>query len=233
MSENKNIEKRPKLLGILGGMGPAATIDFMKNILDLTKASTDQDHIPTITYNNTQVPDRNEAYLRNGESPLPELLKSAEVLFGAGVDLIAIPCNTAHIWFDDLKKSAKGEILNMIEISVNEIPEGSKVGIISTTPVRLSGLYSKPLEERGCEVVLPEDQEKIMRAIYLVKAGDLDKARGEFKNEVKKLEEKGIKYLLAGCTEVPVALSQKDIAATMIDPMKKLAEECLRRFGKL
>lgn len=228
-----NYNKTPKLLGILGGMGPAATIDFMEILLNLTPANIDQDHVPVIAYSNTQIPDRNEAYLHGAESPVYELKKSAQILEKAGSDVIAIPCNTAHIWYNEIADSVKEEVLNMPEISVREIHGGVSVGIISTTPVRLSGLYSKVLEKRGNKVELPENQEKIMEAIYLVKAGKLNEAKKLFKEEIKKMEKKGIDFLLEACTEVPLAISQEDVSAKLIDPMERLAEECLRRFKKI
>lgn len=232
MSVTANTDK-PGILGILGGMGPAATLDFMRILLDLTPAETDQDHIPVITYSNSQIPDRNEAYLRGGTSPVDELVKSAKILENAGSNLIAIPCNTAHIWYPQISAAVGIEVLNMPEISAREIPENATVGIISTTPVRLSGLYSEVIEKKGSRVLLPDDQEKIMEAIYLVKAGKLDDANRLFTEEIRKMEAEGMQYLLEACTEVPLAVKQEDTSATLIDPMEKLALECVRRFGKI
>ncbi len=219
------------VLGVLGGMGPAATLDFLEKLLKLRNAETDQDQIPTLTYNNTQIPDRNEAYLRNGESPVPELRRSAQVLERAGVDLIAMPCNTAHIWFSDIQSSVSVKILNMPELTATEIENSSVVGIISTTPVRVSGLYAKPLEEKGATVLYSNSQEDIMHAIYNVKAGKLEEARKEFLSQIKALESRGATHILAACTEVPVVVSAVDIDSSFIDPMESLAMECIRKLS--
>ena len=226
------LKEHPDTLGVLGGMGPAATLEFLEKLLKLTGADTDQEQIPTITYNNCKIPDRNEAYLRNGESPVSELVRSAKVLESAGADIIAMPCNTAHIWFDSIRESTSVEILNMLEITSDCIPGTAKVGIISTTPVKLSGLYSDILEKRGIPVIYGEDQNEIMKAIYLVKSGKLDEAKQVFMKQISQLESKGVDHILAGCTEVPVAISQSDVQSKLVDPMECLALECIRRFGK-
>lgn len=232
MTRKDFINQYPQLLGVLGGMGPAATLDFLQKLLKLTNAKTDQDQITTITYNNCQVPDRNEAYLNEGESPVPELIRSAKVLTDAGADLIAMPCNTAHIWYDSLKTATPVEILNMPEITAECFPQEAKVGILSTTPVRLSGMYSDILEKKGVEVLYSKNQDEVMRAIYLVKAGQLDKAKEAFKEQIGVLESEGADHILAGCTEVPVVISENDVSSKLIDPMECLALECVRRFGK-
>lgn len=220
----------PKLLGVLGGMGPAATIDFLHKVMGRTIAETDQEQIPTITYNNSRIPDRNEAYLRNGTSPVPELKRSAKILEQAGADLIAIPCNTAHIWYDEIAEATSIEVINMPEIAVDRIPKGSKVGIISTTPVRLSGLFAEKIEKRGGTVIYHDNQEDIMRAIYKVKAGKLEEARSRFRSIISDLEDQGTDHILAGCTEVPVVIGKNDVRGVFIDPMESLAGECVKRF---
>lgn len=211
-------------------MGPAATLDFLEKLLRLTGAARDQEQIPTITYNNCMIPDRNEAYLRNGESPVPELVRSAKVLESAGVDIIAMPCNTAHIWYDSIAESTSIEILNMPEITAECIPKGSTVGVISTTPVKLSGLFSSILERKGIQVIYGEDQDRVMEGIYLVKSGNLREAKNVFMKEIEILESRGVDHILAGCTEVPVAISAKDVRSKLMDPMECLALECIRRF---
>lgn len=218
-------------LGVLGGMGPAATIDFLSKLLTTTGASKDQDQIPTITYNNSKIPDRNEAYLRNGPSPVPELVRSAKVLEDAGSDVIAIPCNTAHIWYDEITSATSVDVLNMPEITALAIPEGAKVGIISTTPVKISGLYSKKIEGRGSSAIYHDDQEYVMEAIYKVKSGDLAEAKTMFMEIISDLESRGSDHILSGCTEVPVVIGQSDVKSKLIDPMECLAEECVRKLS--
>ncbi len=231
MEDSEN-DKHPELLGVLGGMGPAATLDFLQKLLKLTKADTDQEQIPTITYNNTKIPDRNESFLNEGESPLPELVRTAKILEDSGASLIVMPCNTAHIWYDEIRDSVGVRVLNMPRVTADSIPEGSKVGILSTTPVKLSGLYSAPLEDKGAEVIHSRDQDEVMDAIYSVKAGDLERAKSAFLSEIHGMQDKGATHILAACTEVPVAVGAEDLSTTFVDPMEVLALECINLLGK-
>ncbi|WP_393971947.1 amino acid racemase [Oxyplasma meridianum] len=226
-------EESPKLLGILGGMGPAATIDFMDKLVKVTAAKKDQDQIPALVYNNTQIPDRNEAFLRGGESPLPELIKSAKILEKSGCDIMAIPCNTAHIWFDEIANSTTMEVLNAPGIVSKKLSRGSRAGIICTTPVKLSGLYRDSLLERDVELFYPESQDAVMEAIYMVKSGKMHKAEQIFMEQVDSLRREGCERIIAGCSEVSVALGKSDPMQFLVDPMESLAAECARRFKKI
>lgn len=230
---NKRKRDDPRLLGVLGGMGPAATIDFMDKIVRVTKAKKDQEQIPAIIYNNTLIPDRNEAYLSGGPSPASELVRSAQILENAGCDLIAIPCNTAHIWYDEIDKNTSVEILNVPQIVSKKLLGCTKVGIICTTPVRQSGLYEKKLAHKGISILNTKDQEKVMEAIYKVKAGELEEAGFLFMEQINYLKENGVDRIIAGCSEVPVALKGENFFGTIVDPMEYLAEECARLFHKL
>lgn len=230
MGEEK--DGNPRVLGVLGGMGPAATIDFLQKLLRLTEADRDQEQIPTFTYNNTAIPDRNEAYLRGGESPAPELRKSAAALEKAGANLIAIPCNTAHLWFRDIQEATSLEVLNMTEIAAEYVRKDETVGIISTTPVKISGLYASPMKDKGANVVYPENQDSVMEAIYRIKGGDIQGGRALFLEQISELEQKGAGYILAGCSEVSLAVDRNDIRGTLVDPLECLAVECIKRFGK-
>jgi aspartate racemase len=227
------ISDDPKLLGILGGMGPAATIDFMEKLIKVTGAKKDQDQIPAVVYNNTQIPDRNEAFLRGGESPVSELLKSARVLEEAGCDIMAIPFNTAHIWFDEIDKNTSVEVLNAPLITSEKLARGSKTGIICTTPVKLSGLYRDLLHKRNVELIYPENQDDVMEAIYMVKSGKVHEAEKIFLNQIDSLREEGSEKIIAGCSEVPVALGKSDAMKFVLDPMESLAMECAIRFKKI
>ncbi|MHB1812988.1 MAG: cysteate racemase [Thermoplasmataceae archaeon] len=223
----------PRLLGILGGMGPAATIDFMEKLLRTTNAEKDQDQIPAVVYNNTVIPDRNDAYLKGGISPAPELIKSAKVLEKAGCDIIAIPCNTAHIWYDKIAENTEVEILNAPLIVSEQLPESIKAGIICTTPVKLSGLYEDALSRKGVDLIYPEQQQDVMDAIYKVKSGNMMEAEDLFMGQVDFLMESGSEKIIAGCSEVPVALKKSKAMEYIIDPMESLARECAIRFKKI
>lgn len=140
-----------KVIGVLGGMGPEATADLFRKIIRATPAEKDQDHIRVIIDSNPKIPDRTAAIIGGGPSPLPEMTETAKNLEKAGADLIIIPCNTAHYYYEKLKKSIRIPILNMVELTAQAIkggfPHVKKVGIIGTTGTVRAGIYNRALEK--------------------------------------------------------------------------------------
>lgn len=176
----KKITRQP-IIGILGGAGPDATVDLQIKLLKAMRRRlnvfSDQDYYRSVIDNNTQIPDRSRAILFGGRSPLPEYIKSAKMLELMGATIIIIPCNTAHIYFNEIQKAVFPKIMNMIAetadyISLNH--QGiKKVGLLSTAAVAHSNLYHGYLSKREIEIILPrkDSQLKIMQAIYGIKAG--------------------------------------------------------------
>ncbi|AGT34197.1 hypothetical protein OCC_13515 [Thermococcus litoralis DSM 5473] len=153
-----------KVIGILGGMGPLATVDLFKRIVLKTPAKKDQDHPRIIIYNNPKIPDRTAYILGKGENPLPELIDSAKKLEKWGADFIIMPCNTAHYFADEIQKAIKIPLINMIEETASYVEAlgVKRVGILATTGTIVSGIYQKALKKRGIEALIPseKDQEK-------------------------------------------------------------------------
>ncbi len=220
-----------RLCGILGGMGPEATVYFFSKIVELTLADKDQDHIPLLIYNYPQIPDRTLAYLGIGKSPLEELVRGIKKLQESGCDIIAIPCNSAHLWYKDMVEKTNAKIINMIELTVKRFKKGDKVGLLATTLTVKSKLYEEPLRQGGVEVLLPEDQEFVMNQIRLIKSGKIEKARSELLKVADSLIRRGASHILAGCTEVPLALKKEDFQIPLVDPMEIMAAECIIRLG--
>jgi len=220
-----------KLLGILGGMGPEATVYFFKKIVEFTEAERDQEHIPIMIYNYPQIPDRVCAYVGCGESPLRELINGVKKLQSAGADIIAIPCNSAHLWLKEIQENTNLEILNMIELTVSSIKQASKVGLLATTLTVNSGLYETPLRKKGIEVLLPDNQEFVMEQIRLIKRGQVIEAKKNLLKIVDNFIDDGASHILAGCTEIPLALNNNKLQIPLIDPMDALATECIIRLG--
>ncbi|WP_175060239.1 aspartate/glutamate racemase family protein [Thermococcus sp. 2319x1] len=221
-----------KVIGILGGMGPLATVDLFKRIVLKTPAKKDQEHPRIIIYNNPKIPDRTAYILGKGENPLPELIDSAKKLEKWGADFIIMPCNTAHYFADEIQKAIKIPLINMIEETASHVEAlgVKRVGILATTGTIVSGIYQKALEKRGIEALVPsgEDQEKVMKAIYEgVKAGDIELGRKLLLEVAKKLENE-VKAIIAGCTEVSVALKPEDLSVPLVDPMDILAEKAVK-----
>ena len=176
-----NIKRKMPIIGIIGGAGPDATVDFQLKLLRAMKVQlnicSDQDHYRIIVDNNSEIPDRTEAVLHAGKSPVPYLLDSLRFMEYCGVDLLAIPCNTAHFYYDNLQAATSAKIVNMIDAVVDFIQlhykNATKVGLISTVAVTHSKLYHIPLSKYNIEVVVPdiELQASILQAIYGIKAG--------------------------------------------------------------
>jgi aspartate racemase len=222
---------KKKLLGIIGGMGPEATSVFFNKIINHTEARIDQEHIPAIIYNNTQIPNRVLWYYGKGESPVPYIVESMKKLESIGVDLFAIPCNTAHIWFDEIKESIDEDILNMITLTVKTFSKFDSVGLLATTATVESGLYEKPLRDKGIEVFLPSNQEKVMKQVKLIKSGQILEAKKELLSIASELIDRGSKLLLAGCTEIPLAINARDLPVPLVDPMEIMAKEAIKQLG--
>ena len=225
-----------KIIGILGGMGPEATIDLFYKIIKFTPAEKDQDHLRIIIDNNPKIPDRTAAILGKGEDPLPALRETAQNLEKAGADFIIIPCNTAHYFLPSIQKSVKIPILNMIEETAKKtrgkIPLIQKVGLLASTGVYETKIYHQHFKKFNIEVISPEekDKEKIMKVIYAVKAGDLsEEVKKNIISIAQKLIDKGAEAIIAGCTEIPLILKEGDISAPIIDPTQVLAKAAVQK----
>lgn len=219
-----------KVIGILGGMGPEATVELFARIVKETPASKDQDHLRIIVDNNPKIPDRTNAILGRGPSPLPEMIKTAKNLERAGADFIVMPCNTAHYYYDELSRSVNIPILNMVELAVRELkikyPNAKRVGIIATDGTIKGKVYDRYLSGAGVETIYPEGdlQRKAMDAIYKhIKAGDLTKGREAAIEVAKHLIELGSDVIILGCTEVSLVLKDGDLPKPIIDPLSTLA----------
>ncbi len=224
--------EKEKIIGILGGMGPMATVELFKRIVLKTPAKRDQDHPRIVIYNNPKIPDRTAYILGKGENPLPELIDSAKKLESWGADFIIMPCNTAHFFADDIQKAINIPLINMIEETAEYVKQlGIKrVGLLATTGTLTTGIYQKALEKRGIKVIIPneKEQEKVMRGIYEgIKANKFKLGR-ELLLEIAKKLEKESEGIIAGCTEVSVALKPEDLEVPLIDPMDVIAEKAVK-----
>lgn len=224
------------MLGVLGGMGPLATVDFLDKLVRQTRASCDQDHIPVIVASIPQIPDRSDALLRGSASPLPAMLASVDRLTNAGADLIVIPCNTAHVWYEEIAARAGVPVLHIVRAVLDELREcglsGGVVGLLATTATVQAGIYQATLREAGLECRVPVDDTQVMTGIRAVKAGELALARDLFAGLVRELLANGCDLVVLGCTEIPVALDGiVDLAAHTVDAGAALARAAIHRSG--
>ena len=225
-----------KIIGILGGMGPEATIDLFYKIIKSTPAEKDQDHLRIIIDNNPKIPDRTTAILGKGEDPLPALQETARNLEKAGADLIIIPCNTAHYFLPSIQESVKIPILNMIEETAKETqrktPQIKKVGLLASIGIYKTEIYHQHFKKFNIEVISPEekDKEEVMKVIYAVKAADLsEEVKRNILKIAQKLIDKGVEAIITGCTEIPLILKEGDVSVPIIDPTQVLAKMAIKK----
>ena len=200
-----------KVIGILGGMGPLATADLFQKITLHTAASCDQDHPRVCIDSNTNISDRTAALLHGGADPVPEMVKSAQRLESIGADLLIMPCNTAHNFYDAVASSVSIPVLHMIAITRDALKSrGVKcAGLLATDGTVQTGIYQRTFEGSGVELLTPdntEDQSAVMDIIYNgVKAGDLTHDATAFRAACEHLLARGAEVLILGCTELPPA----------------------------
>lgn len=222
-----------KKIGILGGMGPLATVDLFNKIISMTNAHCDNEHIHILIDNNTEIPDRTSFILGHGEDPTPELIKSATTLESMGADFIVIPCNTAHHFYNAIQDSVSIPIINMIEETakyiVNMNLETNNVGLISTTGTIVSGVYDNMFKKYNLGIVKPDTkgQQVIMDLIYGVKEGRTNFNLDSVYEVLRNLNYSGCNQVILGCTELPVAFQNLNIHGNFIDPTKILAQSAI------
>ncbi|MCI9485999.1 MAG: amino acid racemase [Lachnospiraceae bacterium] len=225
-----------KTIGIVGGMGPLATCDLFRKIVEVTDAKSDQEHVRVCIDNNTEISDRTAAILSGGPDPVPEMVKSAVRLQGMGADVLIMPCNTAHYFYDRLVPFVDTPFLNMIEETAKEIRQKGmkKVGLLATDGTCQSGVYKKVFDAMGIETCMPSParQRSVMDVIYKgVKAGNLSIDLTGFYEAMEELFADGAETLVLGCTELPVAFDLFQIEKPNIDPTLVLAKAAVRFVG--
>lgn len=219
-------------LGVLGGMGPLATVDFLRKLVAGTPATADQEHITTLVYSACHTPDRTAAILGVGPSPLPALLAGMDVLQQGGADCVAIPCNTAHYWYPQLAAASAVPIFHIVDAACDRIEEapGARIGVLATAGTLETGVYQERIEARGFRCLTPnrgELDDLVMPAIRKVKAGDLGGARLLLMEAMDLLGGRGASRIVMGCTEIPLALEGIE-PGRLIDATDALACKCVQ-----
>ena len=203
-----------KRLGIFGGMGPAASAEFVNRLVAQTPAGCDQEHIPFVLWNNPQIPDRSTSLRNNDNRPLPFLLEGIQILKAARCDLIVIPCNTAHFWYDEMIK-LKVPIVHIVDSVADAIRDAGvdsgTIGVMGTQATVELGLYQYKLNKAGWTCIVPTKEEMdtlVQPAIDLVKAGDMIKSHTMLMSVVDSLIARGAQAVVLGCTEIPLAVKE-------------------------
>jgi aspartate racemase len=228
-----------RFLGVLGGMGPLATADFLAKLVAVRSAPGDQSHLPVLVWGDCEVPDRTAALTGQGPSPLPALLAGARFLDACGVGAICMPCNTAHHWIATLQQACKAPWIDMVQACVERIqqahPAVRAVGVLTTAGAALTDLYPCALRAAGWQVVTPT-QEAMARwvtpGIERVKAHQLAEAAQLLTQAADDLRTRGAEVTVLGCTEIPVALASAIAAEPhrFIDATSALARAAHAHF---
>lgn len=214
------------VLGVLGGMGPAATLLFLTKVQAYTPAEKDQDHIRVIADINPKAPDRNIP----GAGAGAVLAEMAGALHGAGAEVLAMPCNTAHAHADLIQRSSGLPLIDMIDLGAEAAQRSGamRAGVLGTKGALR--LYREYLAARAMGLVSlsPERQEAFMVTLYRIKAGDLgDDVKREMQGYAAELQALGAEVLIAGCTELPLVLDKNDVTLEFVDPGDLLARRAV------
>ncbi len=225
-----------KILGVLGGMGPLASAHFMVRLTLLTPAATDQEHIPAVLWSDPRVPDRTAAK-RGGPDPLPALLHGIAGLKAAGCGAIAIPCNTAHGWYDEMAAAAGVPVLHIVDASAAALrevtPKGGVVAVMGTAATLAMRLYQDRLEHSGWQVITPDADEMarlVSPGIALVKANKVAESYPLLAEMVTILAGRGAASVILGCTEIPLGIQAgpyKTLPIPLIDSIDSLASAAI------
>jgi aspartate racemase len=243
VSQRLRPPERPFKLGVLGGVGPAATVDFLQKVVRNTPAHRDQDHLKVLVEQNPQIPDRTEHLLGKGADPTLALYATCKKLQAGEADLIAIPCNTAHAFIELIQPHLDIPIINMLTVTVSHVREGfptlQEVGLLATTGTLSSGIYHRALHKQGLREVVPPPalQARMMNAIYGpqgIKAGFTSgQCVEDIHAVIDDLVSRGVEVVILGCTELPLLFPAGELTSrgghrvTLVDPTEILAMRCV------
>ncbi|MER1968503.1 amino acid racemase [Castellaniella sp. GW247-6E4] len=233
--------KEPSL-GVLGGMGPLAGAALAMRIVELTEAARDQEHISVILVNDPHVPDRSTACTAGGETPLPAMLHGIDILVRAGVDCVVVPCNTAHLWFDQLQAACPRPILHIVDAVIHDLQRhgirDGTVGILGTPATLRLGLYQDRLRAAGYQPIIPdpaEAQALLVPSIAAVKSNHVDEAYPLAARAIELLRQRGAGSIVLGCTELPLAVPharRPGLGIVLTDSIDALALQAIEWVGR-
>jgi len=233
---NWPMSKKPhKVLGVLGGMGPAATAEFLRLLAELAGAERDQDHPKILLCSNPQIPDRTAAILWGGEDPAPLILEGLKTIESWGAELLAVPCSTAHVFIDQFREKLQVPLVHIVEETLSLARQRSPEGawLIATMATIASGIYSREAQSQRYDLLLPDEdvQEELQEIVSLVKANHLGESGMAMAEVVRGLQKKRPLPVVGACTELPLAYKASGLDPKgMVSSLESLAEACLERI---
>ena len=226
-----------KRLGILGGMGPAASAEFVTRLIKQTPATCDQEHMPFVLWNEPRIPDRSTSMQAGNNQPLLWLLQGIQALKTVGCDHIVIPCNSAHYWYDDMAKMGV-PITHIVDSIADELRklglENATVGVMGTQGTIEYGLYQSRLEQQGWTCIVPDRAEMdffVQPAIDFIKAGKIQESQVLLMKVIHSLIDRGAEAIVLGCTELPLSIGiAKEEHIPIVNSIDSLVEAALRQL---
>lgn len=219
-----------KILGVLGGMGPAASAEFLKLLAFYTPALKDQDHIITYVISDPTIPDRSNFIMGGSVNPAQQIKENLDKLVDLGAEILAVPCNTAHYFIDNLK--LKAPLIHIIEETIKStLALNKKAWLISTLATKQSGLFEKHSSNLGLEILTPNDEisNYVQESINFIKANEMKKGGESIKKAILALWEKENLPVILGCTELPLAYAQSGLESqNVISSLQALAKACVK-----
>ena len=227
-----------KRLGILGGMGPAASAEFVTRLIKQTPATSDQAHMPFVLWNEPRIPDRSTS-MRNGDNqPLLWLLQGIQALKTVGCDHIVIPCNSAHYWYDDMIKMGVPitHIVDSIADQLRDLDiDNATVGIMGTQGTIEHGLYQSRLEQQGWHCIVPDRAEMdffVQPAIDFIKAGKITESQVLLMQVIHSLIDRGAQAIVLGCTELPLSIGiTSEQGVPIVNSIDSLVQAVIKKSG--
>jgi aspartate racemase len=232
---------KEKTIGILGGMGPEATLDCFAKIIKNTPAKRDQDHLRVVIDSNPKIPDRPAAISGRGESPVPALVKGCRCLQRAGADFIIMPCVAAHFFLEEIRQQVDLPVLSILDVVTEDLvrrhSQITAVGLLAVTATIRSGLFQKRLAADNIKAVVPDEshQSVVMAAVADIKKTPPVRSRAQITSDLiataETLISNGAGAIIAGCTEVPLALHPQDLSVPYFDALAILARAAVLEAG--
>jgi aspartate racemase len=226
---------RHRVVGIIGGMGPEATVELMRRVTVRTHAEDDADHVHLLVESNPKIPSRIAHLIEGtGSDPLPEILRVARNLEGAGADALAMPCNTAHYYADQIQAAVSIPLLHMVKLSVTRIAAASsaaRVGLLASTAVLRVGVYARELAEQGLEGVFPRRQDELMALIRGVKRGETGAAAAQLLAEIGAELAEQCEIALIACSELSLISAPLASTTRVLDSLDVLADAVVEFAG--
>ncbi len=226
-----------QILGVIGGLGPLATAHFLEQVAAMTLAETEQDHVDMIVYNFPSIPDRTGYILgSNLKSPLPGLLWAGRALAREQVEAIAIPCITAHFFYEELAGQLRRPVIDTLRCTARHLKSQgvTAAGLLATEGTIYSGIFSRALAAEGIRTILPgrERQEDVNHLIYKNIKKSLPPEMDRFRSAQEELRAKGAETIILGCTELSMIREKAPIGPGFLDALQVLARESILACGK-